>query len=151
MFCAVQTTSIFRRRRSSMWVPKGVPRRPILFGPPEAPMIQADRKSTKPVDGPAAAAWDKLHDVLLKRTSSVPIGPGDVLVLDNLRTIHGRGVLEAVSELRQRRWVKRLWLTATSTELLLQECAGSQMHPRVFCRQAAFEKTRDMLHPHIQS
>lgn len=27
------------------------------------------RKSTKPVDGPAAAAWDKLHDVLLKKTS----------------------------------------------------------------------------------
>ena len=23
--------------------PEGVPRRPILFGPPEAPMIQADR------------------------------------------------------------------------------------------------------------
>ena len=56
-------------------------------------------------------------------------------VLDNLRTIHGRGVLEPVSELGQRRWVKRLWLTAKSTEPLLQECAGRQMHPRCLAKQ----------------
>eukprot|EP00435_Cladocopium_sp_Y103_P015014 s1612_g3.t1 len=131
-----------------------VPKRPILFGPPEAPMIQADRKSTKPVDGPygpaAAEAWDKLHALLLKKSCGVPIGPGDVLVLDNLRTMHGRGVMEPVREQGQRRWVKRLWLSATSTEALLKECgAEGQMHPRVFCRQAAFERTRDMRHPEI--
>ena len=56
-------------------------------------------------------------------------------VLDNLRTIHGRGVLEPVSDTGKRRWVKRLWLTATSTEQLLQECAGSQMHPRCLAKR----------------
>jgi len=129
--------------------PDQVPLRPVLFGPPESPMVQADKKAISPQDPAAAAAWEHFHRVLQQRcTREVVVGTGDVLVLHNLRAMHGRGELVPVQDMDQRRWVKRLWLSSTSAEEQLQAChLPDAEHPRVFDRHAAFCTDLDRPYP----
>ncbi|CAJ1388403.1 unnamed protein product, partial [Effrenium voratum] len=130
------------------------PRRPVLFGPADAPSIQADKKGTKASEGPEKSKADEaltsLFSFLEKEENlcRVVLGPGDVLVLDNLRTLHGRAALQPVPRREDRRWVKRLWLSSTTMEPLLSKCSTSA-HPRVFDRNKAFWSSTEMKHPQL--
>ena len=126
---------------------KGPPPQPVLFGPKAAPGIQADRKNTRAVDEEAQQALNVLFDFLEKPENQVhvEVAPGDVVVLDNLRALHGRAPLQPVESIQQRRWVKRLWLSSTEMDRYLATCRDQkQGHCRVFDRQKALEEAFDL-------
>eukprot|EP00434_Breviolum_minutum_P013120 symbB.v1.2.011564.t1/scaffold715.1/size233058/10 len=66
---------------------------------------------------------------------------GSILVIDNTRVMHGRGLLQPVPRSEDRRWVKRLWLSSTLAENDLSDCLPcEESHPRVFSRSKAYFK-----------
>ncbi|CAE7736536.1 unnamed protein product [Symbiodinium necroappetens] len=139
---------LYQHQPPSITATSAVPLRPVLYGAKERPRIQADVKSTRGIRQDAAEAWEDLHRFLQKKTRFVALAPGDVLVLDNTRVLHGRGSLQPVEDSANRRWVKRLWLTGTATEKTLATCHNPlQRHPRVFSRQLAYDRTKPMLNP----
>jgi len=130
------------------WREADVPPRPVLFGPASMPMVQADAKGILPLDEEARVAWVKLHDYLLRELQEVVVRPGDVLVVDNYRGLHGRAELQPMERLDDRRWVKRIWLSPAAGETELAACQSSgRGHPRILDRDRAFEAGICRLHP----
>lgn len=150
---------LFRSYPPALIEPEQVPLRPLLFGPADAPMVQADEKplSAKAKASPcpsfetpeAAAAWEAFHAYLKTPDClrHVIVGPGDVLLLDNYRMMHGREEMPPVQHVHNRRWVKRLWLSSAPMEPFLAQCPSVQGHPRVFDRLDAFQAQIGALHP----
>ena len=64
----------------------------MLFGAPDDPYLRVDSVFTEslPGDAAAAAALAALCDQLTASTVPVPLEPGDVLLVDNYRMVHGR-------------------------------------------------------------
>ncbi|CAK0880660.1 unnamed protein product [Prorocentrum cordatum] len=151
---------LFRSFPPSIVKPDAVPLRPLLFGPEEWPMVQADQKALQKhaeaefpsfETSSAAHAWSAFHSFLRSSSclSGVVVGPGDVLLLDNYRMMHGREEIPPVPDVSARRWVKRLWLSAAPMEAVLDGCARFHGHPRVFDRLDVFEKQASKPHPDL--
>ena len=82
-FCIDESyTGIHSSRRSEP--------RPILYGDPNAPSLCYDELEVSACDPDAQAALDELQDAVTACHTSVVLEPGDLLVLDNTRTSHGR-------------------------------------------------------------
>eukprot|EP00438_Fugacium_kawagutii_P008545 Skav223722 [mRNA] locus=scaffold2564:191793:192593:- [translate_table: standard] len=120
-------------------------KRPVLFGPKDAPGIQADRKNTVALTADAQRALDALFGFLERPENQqhVAILPGDVVILNNVRVLHGRAPLQPVENPEDRRWVKRLWLSSTTMERHLCCCKTTE-HSRVFDRQKVFNKAVEL-------
>ncbi|MBW4720413.1 TauD/TfdA family dioxygenase [Saccharothrix obliqua] len=74
-----------------------VPPRPVLFGDPAAPYLRVDPAYTDPLPGDerAARALEDLCARLAGAMVALPMSPGDLLLVDNYRAVHGRAAFRA--------------------------------------------------------
>ena len=139
---------LFRTRSPAVATESSPPLRPVLWGNREAPNIQADQKHTEGVNQEAHSALEALFRFLKRPENQiqVAISPGDCLVFNNWRAVHGRAPLMPVTHERDRRWLKRLWLSPPQLEKLISPVDA---HLRVFKRREAFQRTLGFKHPAV--
>lgn len=96
----------------------------VLFGNAMSPMIAYDDEYVAGTTERAQAALDRLRRVLHEHMSEIDLGPGDILLLDNLKTVHGRTAFKARYDGTDR-WLQRLLVTRDlrRAEMLLGETA----------------------------
>ena len=84
----------------------------VLFGHPSAPYLAFDEYflETDPGDEEARAALTALTDELRRCRTDVALAPGELLVVDNYRSVHGRRPFPARYDGRDR-WLKRVGVT----------------------------------------
>lgn len=68
---------------------------PILYGADEDPFMVLDQDLMHGVDDEARAVLSRVTDVYLRERSAYTLNEGDVAILDNLRTAHGRSPFRA--------------------------------------------------------
>lgn len=66
-------------------------RKGLLFGDREQPYLRVDPPFVNPVDESSEVAAASLYEALRKALIPVVLEPGDLLLIDNYRTVHGRG------------------------------------------------------------
>ncbi|MDH6131811.1 L-asparagine oxygenase [Kitasatospora sp. MAA4] len=84
----------------------------VLFGGDSAPYLAFDEYfvETDPEDAEARAALAALTDQLRRSRSDVALAPGELLIVDNYRAVHGRQPFPARYDGRDR-WLKRVGVT----------------------------------------
>lgn len=86
---------------------------PVLFGPPDDPYLRFDEGYTDlstASDGDRAA-FEELSRVFgSDRSVSIAMEPGDLLLVDNYRSVHARGAFQARFDGTDR-WIKRTYIT----------------------------------------
>ncbi|EGX55940.1 hypothetical protein SZN_30317 [Streptomyces zinciresistens K42] len=84
----------------------------VLFGHPDRPYLRIDPAFMSPLPGDpeAAAALDALTGELERNLSEVALSPGDLLVVDNYRAVHGRSAFKARFDGTDR-WLKKAVVT----------------------------------------
>ena len=84
----------------------------LLFGPPDCSYLRIDPAYMAPVAGDEAAgrALDEAFALVGNSLQDVALAPGDVLILDNFRGVHGRRPFQARYDGRDR-WLKRISVT----------------------------------------
>ncbi|MFE7618420.1 TauD/TfdA family dioxygenase [Streptomyces sp. NPDC057496] len=82
---------------------------PVLFGDRKQPAFRIDPAFTRALPGDTTAqhAFDELCAQLSGRLVEVPVPPGDVLLLNNHRTVHGRRPFHARYDGTDR-WLRKL-------------------------------------------
>ncbi|WP_438388899.1 guanitoxin biosynthesis L-enduracididine beta-hydroxylase GntD [Actinopolyspora saharensis] len=80
----------------------------VLFGAEEHPYLRVDPAFMEPLPGDeeAVAALTDLTDQLEEKLTDVVLGPGDLLVVDNYKAVHGRSAFEARFDGTDR-WLKK--------------------------------------------
>lgn len=86
------------------------PRVRVLYGNETCPMIAFDDEYIVGTDESSQRALDKIRQILHDHMSSIDIGPGEILLLDNLRTVHGRTPFQARYD-GSDRWLQRVMVT----------------------------------------
>jgi Fe(II)/alpha-ketoglutarate-dependent arginine beta-hydroxylase len=84
---------------------------PILTGPMEAPYIRIDPAFMHAIDAESAAALETIKAEVGRKLHGIVLEPGDLLLVDNLRAVHGRRSYRPNYGPRQR-WMRRVNLTA---------------------------------------
>jgi L-asparagine oxygenase len=86
-----------------------VPARPVLFGSRQSPYLRVDPAYTDPLPDDVAAreAFNTLCRQLDAVTVDVALAPGDVLLVDNYRAVHGRRPFEARYDGNDR-WLRKM-------------------------------------------
>lgn len=81
----------------------------VLFGPARCPYLRYDRDFTDaaPYDNEASTALETLGMLLSANIEQVVLEPGDILILDNHRVVHGRNPFQARLDGTDR-WLKRV-------------------------------------------
>lgn len=88
------------------------PKVPILSGRPDKPYICIDPVfMDRPTDNRSAAAFEALVNSLNNGLQDVVLTPGDVVIVDNFRMVHGRKPFKANYDGTDR-WLKRINLTS---------------------------------------
>lgn len=84
----------------------------VLFGHPDRPYLRIDPAfmSSLPGDPEAAAALEALTAELQRNLTDVVLSPGDLLVIDNYRVVHGRAAFKARFDGTDR-WLKKAVVT----------------------------------------
>ncbi|MET7399898.1 guanitoxin biosynthesis L-enduracididine beta-hydroxylase GntD [Dactylosporangium sp. NPDC005572] len=83
----------------------------LMFGAEDSPYLRVDPYyMDKPDQDEYAAAYLRLCGEIDANLQDVPLQPGEILFLDNWRTVHGRKPFRADYDGRDR-WLKRLSLT----------------------------------------
>lgn len=81
---------------------------PVLFGDPQAPYMRLDPYVMDPPDNDdAQRAFNHLTSAIDASLSEVVLKPGDILFIDNYRTVHGRNPFQARYDGTDR-WLKRI-------------------------------------------
>jgi hypothetical protein len=83
---------------------------PILFGSADSPYIKINLNKIKAIDTQAEKVLSKLTEVLRKNETKIVLEQGEVLFIDNLRTVHGRDPYTP-SFNGFDRWLKRVYIT----------------------------------------
>ncbi|MET9176683.1 TauD/TfdA family dioxygenase [Kitasatospora aureofaciens] len=101
----------FRIRFSSSFVPDtsvGVltPAMPILTGSAEHPDLTVDFNATTATTPRAQAALDRLEEAMRHSLKGLVLRPGDLIILDNRRAVHGRTDFTPRYDGRDR-WLRR--------------------------------------------
>lgn len=103
-----------RRRRVAVrgGTPPSSVRTPVLFGDRESPYLVVDGRYTEtdPEDTEAAEALAALLGQLKAKQADIALTPGEVLFIDNYRSVHGRAPFRARYDGRDR-WLKRVNVT----------------------------------------
>jgi L-asparagine oxygenase len=81
---------------------------PILRGDPADPDVCVDFNSTHPLDEPAARAMAELRAALEEVAHPLLLCPGDLAIVDNRLTIHGRTAFQPRYDGRDR-WLHRVF------------------------------------------
>jgi L-asparagine oxygenase len=68
---------------------------PILYGADDDPFMVLDQDLMRGVDDEAHDALNRVVDVYLRKRSAYTLNEGDIAILDNLRTAHGRSPFRA--------------------------------------------------------
>lgn len=92
---------------------RGERRISVLSGDPRAPMIRIDPAFMVRAlgDEPAQRALDEVIDAVSRRMADVVLDPGDLLIIDNKRAVHGRRPFTARHDGTDR-WLRRANLLA---------------------------------------
>jgi L-asparagine oxygenase len=77
---------------------------PILLGPDETPELKVDLTTTRAGSLEGQRAFAALVDAVAEVAADIPLSPGDLLIFDNRRWLHGRGDLSLSSP---DRWLVR--------------------------------------------
>lgn len=87
---------------------------PILFGNSQNPFLRMDPLYTQIEEGDleAKAAYRALVRLIEKSRREVVLEPGDLLIVDNYKAVHGRKSFQARLDGTDR-WLKRTFLTAS--------------------------------------
>ncbi|GLZ31520.1 L-asparagine oxygenase [Lentzea sp. NBRC 105346] len=101
----------------------------VLFGHPEAPYLRIDPAfmTARPGDPEAAEALRVLVSRLDAALSAVPLGAGDLLVVDNYKAVHGRSEFTARFDGTDR-WLKKVVVTR---DLRRSRCYRAAAHERI--------------------
>ena len=83
-----------------------VVKRPILTGSPEYPYMRLNLAAAPDLDAVSRAAFERLERHLAANQSSVALNPGDLLLVNNRRCLHGRGRFTPATH-SDRRWLIR--------------------------------------------
>lgn len=84
---------------------------PILSGDLADPYVRYDADFLDtPVSGPHADALGRLRDLIESSLTDVVLTPGDLLVMDNFRAVHGRAPFRARYDGTDR-WLRRVYVT----------------------------------------
>lgn len=91
----------------------------VLFGDPSDPFLRIDPPymSTLPGDAEAGQALDELLQQLESRLVDVVLEPGDLLLVDNYRCVHGRRPFPASYDGTDR-WLRRAFVAPAATSSL---------------------------------
>jgi hypothetical protein len=94
----------------------------VLFGNPLSPMIAYDDEYVAGINDRAQSALDRLRKILHDSMAEIELQPGNILLLDNLKTVHGRTAFKARYDGTDR-WLQRLLVTRDlrRAEMLLGE------------------------------
>ncbi|SFW72993.1 guanitoxin biosynthesis L-enduracididine beta-hydroxylase GntD [Amycolatopsis australiensis] len=85
---------------------------PILSGDPDAPFVRIDPAFMQPLqDAEAQQALDMAIDAIDARLRDVVLYPGDLMIVDNKRAVHGRRPFKARYDGTDR-WMRRINVTA---------------------------------------
>jgi Fe(II)/alpha-ketoglutarate-dependent arginine beta-hydroxylase len=84
----------------------------VLYGDPEDPYLAIDPfyMEVADTDGPARRALAAISRELDERTQEVALRPGEILLIDNFRAVHGRKPFQARYDGTDR-WLKRINIT----------------------------------------
>jgi len=82
----------------------------ILFGDKNAPYIRLNLNNIKCKDRQAADALEYLRRVLVQNIEKIILQKGEILLIDNLTTVHGRDQYEPRFDGFDR-WLKRVYIT----------------------------------------
>ncbi|MER0448810.1 clavaminate synthase family protein [Streptomyces sp. Edi4] len=83
--------------------------RPILTGAPEDPDLRVDFAATQPLTGRAIRAMAELQDAFDKTSLSTVLSPGDLAIVDNRITTHGRSAFVPRYDGKDR-WLQRTFV-----------------------------------------
>lgn len=84
---------------------------PVLFGDIQSPYINLDPYYMDPIeDVEAAAAFENLVQRIETNAHDLDLQPGDIVFIDNYKTVHGRKPFKAMYDGNDR-WLKRINIT----------------------------------------
>ena len=85
---------------------------PVLYGPVASPYMCIDPvyMNIPYSDDPSTRALNKLVDVINSQLADVVLAPGEIVLIDNARAIHGRKPFEPRYDGTDR-WMKRINVT----------------------------------------
>jgi L-asparagine oxygenase len=66
------------------------PELPILYGDPYDPLMRVDVELMRPIGNGPREAMKRLVEALEQTRRAVRLQPGEILIVDNRRTVHGR-------------------------------------------------------------
>nr|BFE86607.1 hypothetical protein GCM10020093_092080 [Planobispora longispora] len=81
----------------------------MLSGAPEDPDMRVDLAATTPLTPRAEAALAELGEVFDRSAQSVRLLPGDLVIVDNRVTVHGRTAFQPRYDGRDR-WLQRTFV-----------------------------------------
>ncbi|NMF63626.1 arginine beta-hydroxylase, Fe(II)/alpha-ketoglutarate-dependent [Brasilonema octagenarum UFV-E1] len=87
---------------------------PVLFGDPKSPYMCLDPLFMHPLkdDEEAIIAFNELIKAIDYNLKSIVLQPGDICLIDNYRSVHGRKAFYARNDGNDR-WLKRIFLTSS--------------------------------------
>lgn len=111
-FVLVPDSEHVRRAAERGEAPPAPPKAGVLFGDPQNPYLAVDEFfiEVEPHDDEARNALDALLRQLRSSQYDMALEPGDLLVIDNYRAVHGRKPFQARYDGRDR-WLKRVSVT----------------------------------------
>ena len=91
---------------------------PILYGQAYDPFFTFDLELIEPIDREAALAFRRLRDTVKQVYNYIKLRPGELLIVDNRRSIHARSGFKAYYD-GEDRWLQRIYVVrdlATTNE-----------------------------------
>jgi L-asparagine oxygenase len=96
---------------------------PILFGPAEMPELKVDLTTTEPRSPEGELAFSTLVGATDAVATDLALNPGNLLIFDNRRWLHGRGTTIAPSS---DRWLLRSLFVYDSWRMQSSDGEGGQ-------------------------
>lgn len=89
----------------------------VITGTAQYPLLSVDFDDTTAGDEPARAALDALHRALQRECQQTDLYPGDLIIIDNSTTVHGRAAFTPRYDGRDR-WLQRMFVVRSLRDVL---------------------------------
>jgi L-asparagine oxygenase len=100
---------------------------PALSGADDDPDLCVDFHATEPLNSRAAAALESLRSAMLAELVGVALEPGDLLLVDNRKAVHGRTSFRPRYDGRDR-WLRRCFVVTDIRNSSPLRYPGSRVH-----------------------